>query len=81
MDTNIMELNMNEMEMVNGGSPLVAGIIGAVFGAGKGALAGGTAGMCIGGPAGLVIGAVTGGLVGGAVLGYSAAVLDERNGK
>lgn len=35
--------------------------------------------MCVGGPVGMVVGAVAGGLVGGAVLGYSAAVLDERN--
>ena len=44
MNTNMMELNMNEKEMVNGGG-IAAGLIGMVFGAAKGALTGGAAGM------------------------------------
>ena len=60
MNTNTMELNLNEMEMINGGWSWKAFVPGAV----------------IGGIGGLVIGAVSGGIpgaiigtVGGAVVG------------
>ena len=75
-----LELNMDEMEMVNGGG-IAAGLIGMVFGAAKGALTGGAAGMCVGGPAGAVIGAVGGAFVWGTVAGCGAYVIDERNSK
>ena len=60
MNTNTMELNLDEMEMVNGGS-LLRIIKGITYGAVGGAAVGG----CAGGPAGCVIGAVCGGIAGG----------------
>ena len=59
MTAGTMELNMNEMEMVNGGRSLFGCMIASILGAGKGALTGGAAGMVIAGPPGAVVGAVT----------------------
>ena len=67
MNTNTMELNMNEMETVNGGD-IISGI-------GKGACAGAAGGAFIGGVTlgfpgatfGMLIGAAGGAVVGGVV--------------
>ena len=67
MNSNMMELNMNEMELVNGG-----GIIDGIF---KGAMAGMSGGAFIGGVTlgfpgatfGMFIGAAGGAVVGGVV--------------
>ena len=73
MNTNMMEMNMNEMEMVNGGGDVISGI-------GKGAMAGMSGGAFVGGVTlgfpgatfGMLLGALGGGIVGGVV----AAVTD-----
>ena len=67
MNSNMMELNMNEMELVNGG-----GIIDGIF---KGAIAGMSGGAFVGGVTlgfpgatfGMLIGAAGGAVVGGVV--------------
>ena len=65
MNTNMKELNMNEMELVNGGWSWkncgIGAVAGAVLGAAGGALAGGWAGAAICGVAGAVVGAFSGG--------------------
>ena len=78
METDTMELNMNGMELANGGLNLAVGLIGFFFGATKGAAACGALGL-MGGPIGAAIGAAVGGVVGGIAEGYALATLDERN--
>ena len=63
MNTNTRELNMDEMEMVNGGFSVWGAIAGAIYGGAVGATGGG----CVGGPVGGVIGGVIGGIAGGIV--------------
>ena len=75
MTAGTMELNMNEMEMVNGGRSLFGCMIASILGAGKGALTGGAAGMVIAGPPGAVVGA----LAEGTVVAYITVGLDEQN--
>ena len=62
MNTNTMELNLNEMEMVNGGfdwvKAVVWGTVGATVGAGVGASVGGIPGMVVGGGVGGAVGVV-----------------------
>ena len=73
MNNNMMELNMNEMELVNGGGDIIGGI-------GKGAIAGAAGGAFIGGVTlgfpgatfGMLIGAAGGAIAGGII----AAVTD-----
>ena len=75
MDTNTMELNLNELETVNGGDVWdhVLGVFtGAMGGAFTGMAAGGLGGLGVAGPAGAVTGGLGGfavGAVGGAVAG------------
>ena len=57
MNTNTKELNLNEMETVNGGFNLIR----MITSIGAGAAAGAGIGGCAGGP----VGALTGGAVGG----------------
>ena len=66
MNNNMMELNMNEMELVNGGVNIFGAITGAVLGGLGGAALGGTFGGIPGAVVGGVAGAVTGAAVGGA---------------
>ena len=63
MNTNMNELTMDQMDMVNRGFDLIGCIKGAVIGGIGGAVAGG----CLGGPAGAVLGGVMGGAVGAIV--------------
>ena len=73
MNTNMMEMNMNEMEMINGGGDVWKGITGGLFaGATGGATVGGIALGFPGATFGLLLGALGGGSVGGVV----AAVTD-----
>ena len=62
MNNNMMELNMNEMELVNGGfdwvKTVVWGAVGTVVGAGIGASVGGIPGMVVGGVVGGAVGVV-----------------------
>jgi len=67
MNTNTMELNLNEMETVNGGDAMDH-IAGAVMGFGIGGLAGLGVGSAVAGPVGAPVGAFVG-CVGGAVAG------------
>ena len=77
MNTNTMELNMNEMEMINGGDfgmlMIHIGSLASV-GAGTGALIG----AFTGGPVGTVVGAAIGGVVGG-VSGAVVYALDDKS--
>ena len=57
MNTNTMELNLNEMEMINGGWDWVKSVLWGVFGT----VVGASLGASIGGAPG----AVAGGLIGG----------------
>ena len=66
MNNNMMELNMNEMELVNGGFNIFRAIVGGVVGGMGGAALGGTFGGIPGAVVGGVAGAVTGVAVGGA---------------
>ena len=65
MNTNTVELNLNEMELANGGWSWknfgIGAAAGAILGAAGGALAGGWAGAAICGVAGAVVGAFAGG--------------------
>ena len=65
MNTNMKELNLNEMELVNGGWSWkncgIGAVAGALLGAAGGALAGGLAGAAICGVGGAVAGAFAGG--------------------
>ena len=60
MNTNTMELNLNEMELVTGGrnwkEALFGGIVGGVAGAGIGANAAGIPGAVVGGVIGIAVG-------------------------
>ena len=60
METNMMELNPDQMEMINGGWNWKK----ALFGGAVGAVAGGMIGAHVGAVPGAVIGAVIGGAVG-----------------
>ena len=74
MNTNTMELNMNEMEMVNGGWSLKGVLKEAGKYAGIYAAAGGGIMLVVSGPAGAVVGAGAGALVGGvggALIGFA----------
>ena len=64
MNTNTMELNLNEMELVNGGS-IGDHVLGALVGVGTGFFAGMFGGLAIAGPAGGVAGMFGGAVVGG----------------
>ena len=78
MDNNMMELNLNEMETVNGGKTseevkklTIGGS--ATMGPIGGAIAGGSLGTMV--PViGTAIGATVGGIIGGAVGGVGAAI-------
>jgi hypothetical protein len=70
MDTNTMELNLNEMELVNGGS-IGDHVLGALVGVGTGFFAGMFGGLAIAGPAGGVVGMVGGAVAGGVVGGVA----------
>ena len=78
MDTNKMELSMDEMEMVNGGkhgTDYKVSTIGTM--AGAGAIGGAGAGACIGSMipvVGTVVGGAVGGVIGAAVGGGIAAI-------
>ena len=69
MNTNMNELNLNELEMVSGGDKMKSATNGAAVGLMPGASAGAIIGGCIGGPLGALagggIGAIAGGLAGG----------------
>ena len=69
MNTNMMELNMNEMELVNGAGDIIAGIC-------KGVMAGAAGGAFIGGVTLGFPGATFGMLIGAAGGGIIAAVTD-----
>ncbi len=79
MTAAMTELNMEQMETVNGGVNLFGCAIAAIIGAGKGALTGGAIGMAAGGPPGCVIGAVVGALAEGTVVAYATVTMSERN--
>lgn len=66
MNTNMMELNLVQMEMVDGGWNWAAAIAGGVVSA----FAGAVAGAYVGGPVGAVVGGVAGAAVGGLICGY-----------
>ena len=80
MNTNTMELSMEEMEQVNGGVDVAAGLLGFVFGAGKGAAVGGSLGLAAG-PVGAAVGAMIGGVAGGIAEDYMVATMRDRNKK
>ena len=58
MTNDMMELNLNEMEMVNGGWNWAGSIVGGIFG--------GLGGVGLGGSVGVPIGAAVGGVAGAA---------------
>ena len=64
MNTNTMELNLDEMEMVNGGwnwkESIFWGVVGGTAGAGVGGQIGGVPGAIIGGAVGAGIGIMAG---------------------
>ncbi len=67
MDTNTMELNLNEMELVNGGADPIQTVAAAGAGGIVGGASGGVLGICLGlatGPIGWM--ALGGALLGGA---------------
>ena len=66
MNTNTMELNMEEMALVNGGSDFMDHLAGAAGGMAMGGSAGFVAGMP-GGPVGVVTGMIAGGVTGAVV--------------
>ena len=73
MNTNTIELNLNEMELVNGGS-IADHVLGAVEGLVIGTFTGMFGGLAIGGPGGAAVGTVGGAVVGtvaGGVAGHS----------
>ena len=84
MDTNRMELSMDELAMVNGGRDLSEKIMGVVkcteCGAATGAIAGGGIGSMvpvIGTGVGLAVGAPVGGVVGGIGAAIKLFFLDD----
>ena len=68
-----MELNLNEMEGINGGWNWAAAIVGGV----SGAFAGAVLGAYAGGPIGAVIGGIAGGAVGGIICGNADHASDK----
>ena len=70
MNTNTMELNLNEMELVNGGG-IWDHVLGAVEGVAGGFFAGMFGGLAIAGPGGAAVGSVGGAVVGGVVGGVA----------
>ena len=64
MNTNTMELNLNEMEMINAGwnwkESIFWGVVGGVAGAGVGAQVAGLPGAVVGGAVGAGIGVLAG---------------------
>ena len=78
MNTNTMELNLNEMEMVTGGDFLEDIVVERVGGFALGAAAGGLAGMGIGSVIGPV-GTTVGGVVGFAAGGVAGAIVGTKN--
>ena len=68
---NTMTLNLNEMEMVNGGWDLWGSVKGALIGAGSGAVVGAIGGAILAGGIGAVPGAL-GGATAGAIGGFLA---------
>ena len=84
MNTNMNELNLNEMEMVNGGRSLGEKLIaiGEIAGAGAvgGAVAGGLAGSIVPGFGTLIVGgagAVTGGILGTGIVAVKMFFFDD----
>ena len=71
MNTNMMELNLDEMEMVNGGWDLWGSVKGALIGAGSGAVVGAIGGAILAGGIGAVPGAL-GGATASAIGGFLA---------
>ena len=66
MIENIMELQLNEMEMGNGGKEIMDHVIGVAEGMAVGGLTGMGVGAAVGGAVGSVPGACTGAIIGGA---------------
>ena len=64
MNTNTMELNLNEMELVNGGG-VWDHVLGAAEGVAGGFFGGLFGGLAIAGPGGAAVGSVGGAVVGG----------------
>lgn len=69
MNTNMMELNLNEMEKVIGGGDTLDHVCGAVTGATVGMMVGTGIGSIAGAP-GCVVGLIAGGVGGGVAGGY-----------
>ncbi len=78
MKTSTVELNLNEMEMVNGGgtrAAIIAGAIGGIFGGYAGALIG-----SIGGPVGAAAGGIACAVIfGGAGAAQGASMREESD--
>ena len=70
MNTNIMEMNPNEMELVNGGG-IWDHVLGAAEGVAGGFFAGLFGGLAIAGPGGAAVGSVGGAVAGGVVGGVA----------
>jgi len=64
MNTNMTELNLNEMEIISGGwnwrKPVLWGVVGTVVGAGIGGQIGGIPGLVAGGTLGCAAGVLSG---------------------
>ncbi|MBP5169354.1 MAG: Blp family class II bacteriocin [Oscillospiraceae bacterium] len=60
MNTNTMELNLNEMELVTGGGDTLDHVAGAVTGVVSGAMVGCVVGGTVGGAVGAVVGSAAG---------------------
>lgn len=71
MNNNTMELNLNELEMINGGWNWKGFGVGFATGAGYGVFIGGSLGVCVGGGVGGVVGAAIGGVAGGVAMGIA----------
>ena len=77
METKMMELGMDELEMVNGGTELGGKLTIIATTAGVGVIGGAGAGACLGSiipGVGTVVGGVVGGVVGAAVGGGITAI-------
>ena len=70
MNTNTMELNLNEMELVNGGG-VWDHVLGAAEGVSGGFFAGLFGGLAIAGPGGAAVGSIGGAVAGGVVGGVA----------
>ena len=77
MTTEMMALNIEDLEQVNGGFRLWAAIVSGVLGAGKGAALGVLFGS-VSGPVGATAGAIIGGSYGCVTGAYVAGTMDER---